>query len=106
MANGRCTATARGSAVQTSGTIGMSLAISPRHTRRDEASRVMHLGRRWMFLAAAPVIAIAIPGSMRLFQSDSTKTPAVASNVRLVADLSSRRLRIYQDDTLVVQYPI
>jgi lipoprotein-anchoring transpeptidase ErfK/SrfK len=59
-----------------------------------------------MFLAAAPVVAIAIPGSMRLLERDTTKTTVVASNVRLEADLSSRRLRLYQDDTLVVQYPV
>ena len=41
-----------------------------------------------MFLAAAPVVAIAIPGSIRLFESDTTKTTAVASTVRLEADLS------------------
>jgi lipoprotein-anchoring transpeptidase ErfK/SrfK len=66
----------------------------------------MHLGRRWKFLAVAPVIAIAIPGSMRLFQADTRSTTTVANNVRMEADLSSRRLRLYQDDTLVVQYPI
>jgi lipoprotein-anchoring transpeptidase ErfK/SrfK len=68
----------------------------------------MHFGRKWIYLAAAPVIAITVPGSMRLFHSDTTATRGdiASSPLRMEADLSSRRLRLYENDTLVVQYPV
>jgi lipoprotein-anchoring transpeptidase ErfK/SrfK len=68
----------------------------------------MQLNRRLILFAVAPVIFAAIPGTAWLIGGrDSTRanTPVV-SNLRLVADLSERRLKMYEADTLVWQYPI
>jgi hypothetical protein len=64
----------------------------------------MHLGRRLYLLAAAPVIAMAVPGSLWLLGGD--RAPASAPSLRLSADLSDRRLKMFNADTLVWQYPI
>jgi lipoprotein-anchoring transpeptidase ErfK/SrfK len=66
----------------------------------------MHLGKKWILAAAIPAVVLAVPQSIRLLDRDSTTTPATASTLRLQADLSSRRLKMYEADTLVWQYPI
>jgi lipoprotein-anchoring transpeptidase ErfK/SrfK len=69
----------------------------------------MQLKRKWAFLAFVPVIAAGIPGTTQLLAGrDSTRAPttAPASQLKLVADLSARRLKMYEADTLVWQYPI
>jgi lipoprotein-anchoring transpeptidase ErfK/SrfK len=66
----------------------------------------MHFGRKWYFLAAAPVIALAVPGSMRLMGVDTTRAAPTTSTLRLQASLSDRRLKMYNADTLVWQYAI
>jgi len=68
----------------------------------------MHLNRKLMLFAIAPVVFAAIPGTAWLIGRDSigtAKAPA-AANLRLVADLSDRRLKMFEADTLVWQYPI
>lgn len=60
-----------------------------------------------MYLAVAPVIAAAVPGTAWLAGGrDSTSTKVPAANLRLVADLSDQRLKMYEADSLVWQYPI
>ena len=69
----------------------------------------MHVKRKWMMFAVAPVIFAAIPGTALLLGGrDSTRASAGAptSTLRLEASLSERRLRMYEADTLVWQYPI
>ena len=67
----------------------------------------MQLNRRTMLLAIAPVVFAAIPGTAWLVGRDTSATSkAPAANLRLVADLSDRRLKMYEADTLVWQYPI
>ena len=65
----------------------------------------MQLTRRWIQFALVPVIAVALPGTAWLVGRDSS---AVVDNpsLRLVADLSSKRLKMYEADTLVWQYEI
>ena len=60
-----------------------------------------------MTFAVAPVIALALPGGAYLLagRSDApVETDKV--NLRLVADLSDKRLKMFEADTLVWQYPI
>ena len=68
----------------------------------------MQFRRKWMYLAVAPVMAAAIPGTAwYLGGRDSTKTTDPrGSRLKLVVDLSENRLRMYEADTLVWQYPI
>ena len=67
----------------------------------------MRINRRIMLFAVAPVLFAAIPGTAWLVGRDSTASTApVATNLRLVADLSDSRLKMYEADTLVWQYPI
>ena len=68
----------------------------------------MQLTRKWRFLAIAPVIAAAVPGGAWLLTGrDSTQaTVTDKSNLRLEADLSDKRLKMFDADTLVWQYPI
>ena len=68
----------------------------------------MQLNRRLILFAIVPVVFAAIPGTAWLIGGrDSTRANAPAvSNLRLVADLSERRLKMYEADTLVWQYPI
>lgn len=68
----------------------------------------MNLKRRWMYMAIAPVILAVIPGTAWYIGGrDSTKAAsAPASTLRLVAVLSENRLKMYEADTLVWQYPI
>ena len=65
----------------------------------------MKLRRKWMYLAAAPMIAAAVPGTAWLMGSSDTVAPD-PSEFRMVADLSDRRLRLYEADSLLWQYPI
>ena len=68
----------------------------------------MQLNRKLILFAIAPVVFAAIPGTAWLIGGrDSTRANAPAvSNLRLVAVLSERRLKMYEADTLVWQYPI
>lgn len=64
----------------------------------------MHLNRRWLHLAIVPMVAAAVPGTARLVSASTDDAPK--SNLQLVADLSSKRLKMYEADTLVAQYEI
>lgn len=70
----------------------------------------MNLKRRWMYMAVAPVIAAVIPGTAWYAGGrDSARAKSAsppASTLRLVADLSEKRLKMYEADTLVWQYPV
>jgi hypothetical protein len=68
----------------------------------------MLLKRRRKTFVAALLILAAIPGVAKLVGRDSAKASASLppSTLRLVANLSERRLRMYEADTLVWQYPI
>jgi lipoprotein-anchoring transpeptidase ErfK/SrfK len=63
-----------------------------------------------MYMAVAPMIVAAIPGTALYIdgrdstQAKSASTPT--STLRLVAVLSERRLKMYEADTLVWQYPV
>lgn len=69
----------------------------------------MQLKRRWMYMTAVPMIAAAIPGTAWMIagrdsvRAEATSDPAA---LRLVADLSDKRLRMFEADTLVWQYEI
>ena len=80
-------------------------ALKPHSEDKD-----MQLNRRLMYWAVAPIIFAAVPGTAWWIAGrDSTKAAAQAStapNLRLVADLSQRRLKMYEADSLVWQYPI
>lgn len=67
----------------------------------------MQLKRRWMYLAVAPVL-FAIPGAAVVFGTAGGDTSVAVdpSGLRLVADLSDGRLRMYEADSLLWQYPI
>lgn len=64
----------------------------------------MHVKRRWIQLALLPMI-VAAPGTAWL-AGRSDERVADPPRLRLVADLSSKRLRMYEADTLVWQYEI
>lgn len=67
----------------------------------------MHLNRRWMYLAVVPVIAAAVPGTAFLMGGrDSNAATTDKPDLRLVVDLSDKRLKMFEADTLVWQYPI
>jgi lipoprotein-anchoring transpeptidase ErfK/SrfK len=68
----------------------------------------MQLTRKWMYLAVAPVIAAAVPGSAWLLSSRDTTSAAAKDKpkLRLEVDLSDKRLKMFDSDTLVWQYPI
>jgi lipoprotein-anchoring transpeptidase ErfK/SrfK len=66
----------------------------------------MNLKQKWRYLAVVPVIALAIPGTAWLNGEREDAPPAAKSKLRLVADLSTRRLKMYEADTLVWQYPV
>jgi lipoprotein-anchoring transpeptidase ErfK/SrfK len=59
-----------------------------------------------MYLAVVPVIAAAVPGANWLISGRDTTAVVDKANLQLVVDLSSRRLKMYEADTLVWQYPI
>ncbi|MEX2180291.1 MAG: L,D-transpeptidase [Gemmatimonadaceae bacterium] len=70
----------------------------------------MQPGRKWMYLAAVPMIAASIPGTAMLMGNGTRDSARVVeedpSRFRLVADLSDRRLRMYEADSLLWQYPV
>lgn len=67
----------------------------------------MHLNRRLMLWAFAPVLLAAVPGAARLTGRDTTRAAADGpQKLRLLVDLSQSRLKMYEADTLVWQYPI
>ncbi len=67
----------------------------------------MQLTRRWMQLALVPIVATTVAGTTWLASGrDGTGRSAATSNLQLVADLSSKRLKMYEADTLVWQYEI
>lgn len=67
----------------------------------------MQFSRRWTTFAIVPMIALALPGSAYLLTDRNDTTVATDKvNLRLVADLSDKRLKMYEADTLLWQYPI
>src|SRR4051812_14668697 len=67
----------------------------------------MQLKRTW--IAAAIIAVIAIPGATRVIGGRSGRARAdtpVAQDFYLTADLSDKRLKMFDHDTLVWQYPI
>lgn len=68
----------------------------------------MQLNRKWMYFAIVPVVAAALPGAAWVIGGrDSTETiGADAPNLYIVVDKSDKRLRMYEADTLLWQYPI
>lgn len=69
----------------------------------------MLLRRKWRYLAVAPVIAVAVPSGAWLLTGRDTTNKTVsadAPSLRLLADLSDKRLKMFEADTLVWQYPI
>lgn len=62
---------------------------------------------RFMLWALAPLFMAAAPGAGRLTGADAKQTGADrAPSLRLLVDLSQSRLKMYEADTLVWQYPI
>lgn len=67
----------------------------------------MQLTHRWMYLAIVPAIAAAIPGTRWLIgERDTARIAVDVPDLRLVANLSTKRLKMFQADTLVWQYEI
>lgn len=66
----------------------------------------MQLNRRWMYMALAPVVFAVIPGAAVLIGGDAPDASRDPQGLRLEVDLSDSRLRMYEADTLVWQYPI
>lgn len=74
-----------------------------------EASGSMQLTGKWMYLAVVPVLAAAAPSAAWVVGRQDTTVVATAdssSGLRLVADLTYKRLKMYEADTLVWQYEI
>jgi lipoprotein-anchoring transpeptidase ErfK/SrfK len=65
----------------------------------------MQWKRRWAYLAIVPVVAAAVPGTAWILDGRNEAT-ADAPNLYLVADLSDKRLKMYEADSLLWQYPI
>ena len=66
----------------------------------------MQVRRKWMYMAVAPVI-FAIPGAAMILGGEGDSAAARdPQQLRLAVDLSDGRLRMYEADTLVWQYPI
>jgi lipoprotein-anchoring transpeptidase ErfK/SrfK len=67
----------------------------------------MQLNRKWMYFAIVPVLAAAVPGAAWVIGGrDSTAVDVDAPNLYLVVDKSEKRLKMYEADTLLWQYPI
>lgn len=67
----------------------------------------MQLNRRVMLYALAPVVLAAIPGTYWLTgRRAANENRAEAQSLRILVDLSTRRLKLYDSDTLVYQYDI
>lgn len=68
----------------------------------------MQLNRKWMYFAIVPMMAAAVPGAAWVIGGrDSASTiVADAPNLYIVVDKSDKRLRMYEADTLLWQYPI
>jgi lipoprotein-anchoring transpeptidase ErfK/SrfK len=69
----------------------------------------MRSKRKWIYLTIGPVILAGGLGTARFVSARDTASVSettAAPNLRLVADLSDRRLKMYEADTLVWQYPI
>jgi hypothetical protein len=65
----------------------------------------MQFNRKWIYLAAIPAIAATMTGAASMLD-DTDGHREVAANLRLFVDLSDKRLKMYEADTLVWQYPI
>ncbi len=67
----------------------------------------MQLNRKWMYFAIVPMLAVAVPGTAWVIGGrDSTAVDADVPNLYLVVDKSDKRLKMYEADTLLWQYPI
>ena len=66
----------------------------------------MQSNRKLILWAAAPIILAAVPGAAWIAGRDSMQAQAPASQLHLVADLTTRQLSMYEADTLVWVYPI
>ena len=69
----------------------------------------MQLNRKWMYLAAVPAITAGVPGAAWVLGGRDQAPSAVeadAPNLYLIADLTNKRLMMFEADTLVWQYPI
>jgi lipoprotein-anchoring transpeptidase ErfK/SrfK len=64
----------------------------------------MQWKRKWTYLAVVPVIAAAVPGTAWVLSD--RESPVDPPNLYLVADLSEKRLKMYEADSLLWQYPI
>src|SRR5437762_3544673 len=67
----------------------------------------MQLNRKILLGAAA--LAVAVPGIARIAGTHTSRAGAdgpAPQQLHLVVDLSDRRLKMYESDTLVWQYPI
>src|SRR5688572_1630832 len=63
--------------------------------RTPRESRLMLLSRtKWMYLAIVPVIAAAVPGAAWL-TGERDRDPVDPPTLRLLADLSDKRLKMY-----------
>jgi lipoprotein-anchoring transpeptidase ErfK/SrfK len=69
---------------------------------------MMLLRKRWMYMAAVPVLAAVVPGTAWLSGRDTARASAETDKpgLYLIADLSSKRLKMYEADTLLWQYEI
>ena len=66
----------------------------------------MKLNRKWMYWAIVPVIAAAVPGTAWVIGGEEVTNETADRSLYIVVDLSDKRLRMYQADSLLWQYPI
>ena len=66
----------------------------------------MQLNRKWMYFAIVPMLAAAVPGAAYVMGGRDADVDADAPNLYLVVDKSDKRLKMYEADTLLWQYPI
>src|SRR5687767_2968198 len=85
---------------------GTSLALYSRKPR-IRSEQAMQLNRKWMYFAIVPMVAAAVPGAAWVIGGrDSTAVNVDAPNLYLVVDKSDKRLKMFEADTLLWQYPI
>ena len=64
----------------------------------------MRFNKKWIYLLIAPLMAATATGAALVRPIEEPDTDA--SNLRLEVDLSAKRLKMFEADTLVWQYPI